>query len=207
MLENDFVRIADLHRSSIAGFDLPDGWWSRGYEYAFALNYARTGAAVANMGCGWTYRPLTDALSYKSGIVYSIDMKPPTWNFRDYPTPDNVKYLTADFSQKIEQLEDESLDLVFCISVLEEAHGAVAGALSEFARVLLPGGLAVITFDVPYDDAKPLGKWKGLPLDTFIASIPDSLKPRSEFNEVKGDGLLVHEEWNLTPYHCVLVKQ
>lgn len=207
MKENDFFHKSDPRYNAMAGFELPKGWWSRPWEYHWAIQYNDiVGGVVANMGAGFTYRPFTDALAHRAGVVQWVDTKRPTWNLLDHPIPPNVEIHEADFSKEITSIAPASLDRIFCISVLEENIQTVAATLKEFKRLLAPDGLIVLTFDVQYDMSRPLGQYKGLELDTLMAGVLDAgLKPREKFHFDKEDAVF-HEEFNLTPYHCVLVK-
>ena len=44
---NGFFRWDDPKVSEVAGYALPPDWWSRPYEYAWALGFAKPGQVVA----------------------------------------------------------------------------------------------------------------------------------------------------------------
>ena len=206
MKENNFFQKSDPTVKSVAGFELPKGWWSRSYEYDYALKYNDTlGGYVANMGSGYTYRPLDDALACRAGLVYSVDVKAPIYDMNEHPTPENVKFVKADFSKQILDIPPQSLDRIFCVSVLEETRD-VKATLKEFARLLTFGGLIVLTFDVQYDMNKPLGQWKGLKLETVLEAVEAADLTFREDIHQDLEGALFHEEWNLACYHCILSK-
>jgi len=97
------------------------------------------------------------------------------------------------------------LDRVFCVSVLEETSNPAA-VLKEFGRLLAPDGRVVLTFDVPHDPARGLGRCKGYPLNQFWADVAAAgLVPDGE-NEVAipREPIIYHEEFNLCCYHALL---
>ena len=73
-------------------------------------------------------------------------------------------------------LESHSLDAICCISVLEHT-GQYGSILEEFRRVLRPGGLLVLTFDISLDgrtqiDRAETGRLLGEVLARFEANPP-----------------------------------
>ncbi len=206
MPENSFFRKTDPCAKTIAGFDLPVGWWSRGYEYEWSLQYNLLGGVVANMGAGWTYRPMTDALAKRAGAVYSVDSKPPSWGPLDHPTLPNVTVVIDDMTKQILKIPPQSLDRIFCISVFDEMNG-VAAPLREFTRLLSFGGLIVLTFDVQYDMTKPLKEWPGVNMDGFFSAVEENGLSLRENIDMSTDGAIVNEDLNLSVFHCVLEKK
>jgi len=134
----------------------PAFYAARLWEYPFAVLAAdlEPGMAVADIGCGMT--AFTAYLKEVAGCrVTGVD-------------PDmfeaGVKYLAHGVSQEFVErtgltvlrgdfdsipLEDDSQDRVFCISVMEHVPADVRRrGIQEMARVLKPGGRAVLTVDV-----------------------------------------------------------
>jgi hypothetical protein len=208
MIENGFFKKTDPTAKSIAGFPLPVGWWSRKMEYPWALTFNNTlGGYVANMGAGYTYRPLTDALATRAGLVYSVDSAAPLWDRKEHPTPENVAMVRADMSQQILKIPPQSLDRIFCISVLEDTPNRTVPIIKEFARLITFGGLIVLTFDVKYDESKPLAKWPGARLEDILeACDKHGLSFREDIHMDK-EGALFNEEFNLAVFHCVVMKK
>lgn len=199
---NAYFRLTDPHPQMFGNFEVPEGWWSRAFEYDFAMQYAHAGQVVADMGMGWHYRPLHDALSIVCDFVYGVDSHK---GILDLPPMAHGTYIVADFSQPIEGIPPASLDRIFCISVLEELIN-YQDALSEFKRLLKPDGLCIITCDVPYKDDKPAHeKYKGVKLDEFEDAIKAAgLAYDGMVNRVKYDDLLHHDDFNLCVWHMTL---
>ena len=134
----------------------PQIYATRLWEYPFAVTAAdlRKGMSCADIGCGMT--PFTvflmrlcgckvtgfDPDLYASGFRYkafgvSREFIGRT-GLRVLPSP--MQHLDA---------EESAFDRVFCISVLEHVSEAIARrGVQEIARVLKPGGLAILTLDV-----------------------------------------------------------
>lgn len=203
MKENAFFKNDDNKLGVVAGFPIPAGWWSRPHEYAFCLPFAEPGHVVADMGCGYHYRPFTDALAEIAGTVYAIDSQKIQFD----PEPrDNVFYMTANFAKDV-PLESETLDAIFCISVLEDLGEMVGPALKEFARLLKPHGTIVITMDLQYDMEKPLGQYPGVRMDGFVEAVDAAGLSFREMPDYDKSNALYNVGFNLTPFHCVLVKK
>ena len=116
-------------------------WRSKGEERmrfrkAAALARVPTGASVLDIGArdGGLKRFLPP------GVVYQgIDIAP------EFARPD---VLIRDITQGI-PFPDGSYDFVFCIEVLEHVPNPF-GTLSEFHRVLKPGGVLILSVPNPY---------------------------------------------------------
>jgi len=201
--ENAYFHQDDPQASEVMGYPIPPEWWSRVYEYPWAMQYAEPGHVVADMGAGWQYRPFRDMLAVVCGKVYAVD-----WGtgLLDQPKPDNVEFVIDGLTHRIEAIPAGSLDRVFCISVLEELDGDIPLALGEFYTCLKPGGLCVLTLDVQYDMDKPLPSFPGVDIEQFfgyIFGLQDWSIRRCHRDKT---GAVVHDGLNLCVYHCVLEK-
>ena len=197
--DNGFFKQWDVHMDNFAGYGLPVGWWSRKFEYPWAIQFATTEDVVADMGSGEYYRPFKDGLANICLKTYAVDLNPE--ESRNHP----ITYISANFSKRIEELDDKSLDKIFCISVMEEC-GDMEGALWEFQRLLKPDGLAIITLDVQLDITKPLGKYKAIDLYDFKYKFRKAgfdFKGELDMNQ---DFIIFNKELNLKCFHCVLRK-
>ena len=203
MIENAFFKLTDHKVDSIGSFELLPSWWSRFYEYPWAMRFARPGDEVADMGCGWHFRPLKNALAQVVDAVYAIDAHD---GVLELEVPSNVSLVQADFTHRIQPLKDRSLDRVFCISVLEdlEAGDMIYPALLEFSRLVRDDGKIVCTFDTPFDETKPTPHYPGLNLDRFIRTAADAgLRFEGEIDTDKANAV-VHSDYNLAVFHAVL---
>jgi len=200
---NGFFKLDDPQVDSIGGFDLLPSWWSRFYEYPWAMRFARPGDTVMDAGCGWHFRPLKNALAQVVDTVYAIDAHD---GVLDLEVPNNVILVQADFTRRVPMLRDRSLDRVFCISVLEdlEAGDMIYPALLEFSRLIKDDGKIVLTFDVPYDTEKPTPHYPGLNLDRFIRTVADAGLHFEGPIDTDKTNAVVHEEYNLAVFHGVL---
>jgi SAM-dependent methyltransferase len=142
--------------------------WSRRWEYPFVaqrlIDFAAarpdlTPIKILDAGSGVTYFPYyVIAQVPRAEFVccdYDTTYEPMFEQInRDRGNP-AVKFIQASL-QKL-PLPDASLDAICCISVLEHTdnYGEI---VAEFARVLRPGGLFVLTFDLSLDGKFTLPK-------------------------------------------------
>ena len=141
--------------------------WSRRWEYPFAaqrlIDFARQRppgpVKVLDAGSGVTYFPYYIIEQVPQAQFICCDYDPSYAQMfadinRDRGQP-KVSFLQA-MLQKL-PLDSASLDAVCCISVLEHTdnYGEI---VNEFARVLKPGGLFVLTFDLSLDGKFTLPK-------------------------------------------------
>jgi len=200
---NGYFKHNDPQITELAGYQFPEDWWSRPFEYAWALGFAKPEMTVADMGCGWMYRPFKDALAEECRFVYAVDADQRL--FKQHKAK-NMMFVEADISKEIFAIAEGSLDAVFCISVLEDLSNIISSALKEFKRCISDDGRIILTFDVPFKDA-PTPVYPGLPLDRFEQAIKDiGLVYDGEIDYSKNEAVN-HEDWNLCVFHCILKKQ
>lgn len=205
MLDNAFFRIDDPRVDEIAGHKLLPAWWSRAYEYPWGLQFARPGDIVMDAGCGHNFRPFKDALAQIVDQVYAVDADREV--LQQTPAP-KMSLVWADFTQRIPLIGYEELDRVFCISVLEdlEKGDLIEPALREFARVLKPDGKMILTFDVPYDEAKECKSYPGLNLKRFVKTVDDLGVAFEGSFDLSKENAVVHTDYNLCVFHAVIVR-
>jgi len=138
--------------------------WSRRWEYPFAAERVMTFARengnrplkMLDAGSGVTYFPylLCERLPNLSVICsdYNATYKPVFDGINRAVANSRVEFREG-LLQKL-PVADREMDILCCISVLEHT-GDYPAAVAEFARVLKPGGLLVLTFDISLD-----GKFK-----------------------------------------------
>ena len=201
MAVNGFFKHSDTRSDNVGGYAIDPSWWSRVYEYPWAIQYSVKGGIMADMGCGWWPRPFKDALA-DIGMTYAVDANEKVLSL---PEPKFLlKHLHADFTMPIPGLHD--LDVVFCISVLEDLGQQTVEALTVFRDVIHEYGRIVVTFDVPYDDSKPTPHYPGLPLDTFGEAVDRAgLQFVGDCDDSKEDAV-ANTEFNLCVYHAVLER-
>jgi len=200
---NAFFKTTDPKIEALVGVPLNPSWWSRMYEYAWAIQFAAPGQNVADMGAGWSGRPFKEALADVCGHVYAVDQDE---RFLELPNNrENLDFLVGNFEQPLPFFKPESMDRVFCISVLEDLTNYEA-ALREFYRVLKSGGLLVITCDSQYDENKPLTKYPGVSFDKLFDAIQEAGFRLPNGMDMDVTDAVHHDEWNLACWHMVLTK-
>jgi ubiquinone/menaquinone biosynthesis C-methylase UbiE len=197
--------MTDPQVTEVAGYDLNPGWWSRPYEYAWALEFVKPGGGVvADMGCGYTFRPFKEALAEWCDHVYAVDQNP---KVLELDKPDNVEFVVSSFDA-MPTIPDNSLDALFCISVLEENNPASYwDILWEFARIIKPKAPMVFTFDVPYDRFKVIGNGFSVVDFCLLFEAIESLELKVwgglDFSKKSA---IYHDEWNLACFHLEMTK-
>lgn len=145
---NGFFKISDLYIESLYNVELSPGFfWSRRYEYPFALRFVEKNDVVLDAACG-TYHPFKFALSDICQETYACDIV-------DAEINDKIIFTKCDVSKL--PYQDEMFDKVFCISALEHMDIiTIEAAVGEFSRVLKPDGKLIITIDYPTLEPKKL---------------------------------------------------
>jgi len=198
---NGFFKINDTATSSLGKYPLEPGWWSRKYEYPWAIQFARQNARVADMGCGWMPRPFKDALALICRSVYAVDadnrlLEQPNVN-------DSLHFVVRDFVN--DSLADLPLfDTIFCISVLEDLGDHLVEALQNFALLLKKNGRIVITYDVPWLADKPCPRYPGIQVHDIEKAAAKAYLAWDGDVDYSKDNCIFHSDFNLTVFHGAL---
>jgi SAM-dependent methyltransferase len=196
---NGYFRTTDPTVKVVGGMELLPSWWSRPYEYAWAIQFAKPGQVVADMGCGWSGRPFKEELADKGCYVYAIDGDP---RVLELPAYGGVRLIVRKFLEPMDDLPQ--FDVIFCISVLEDLTKDLPEVLKKFASKLKDDGLLVVTFDTPFDEDKPTPVYPGLDLAIFSDACEYSGFRRVGDMDIGKYDLVHHDEWNLAVTHWVL---
>ena len=135
--------------------------WSRRWEYPYVAQQLERSAAgrkegrpltVLDAGSGVTFFPyyLCERIGGVEVICCDADERyvQPFARLAEATGNTSVRFIPAMLQEL--PLEDDSLDAITCISVLEHT-GRYVEILAEFDRVLRPGGLLALTFDISPD--------------------------------------------------------
>lgn len=135
---------------------MPQIYASRLWEYPWAALSAELvhGMACADIGCGESAFTVLLKEYYECDIYgFDADLHESDNidNFgvsRRFVTKSGIKFIQSDISEL--KFNDNYFDRVFCISVMEHIDDfeTRAKGMREIARILKPGGLALLTVDV-----------------------------------------------------------
>uniref|UniRef100_A0A7S4GHZ8 Methyltransferase type 11 domain-containing protein n=1 Tax=Eutreptiella gymnastica TaxID=73025 RepID=A0A7S4GHZ8_9EUGL len=128
-------------------------YWSREYEYVFHFSaihrFLPDNGTVFDLGCGVNFFMWALARSVPSVRLHGLDNNPAFQAVLE----DVAQMEGAAFTFKLADLErplpapSSSADVVYCVSVLEHMSEPMP-LVREVDRVLRPGGVFVVTFDV-----------------------------------------------------------
>lgn len=191
----------------VAGIPLPEHWWSRPYEYCWAMQFGRRDHHVLDAACGMSH-PFKWWLAEHRAEVWACDLDPRILSklrilldtHRDLGSRATrtlvqkmrlfwkVRFLVASIDDLPAGMP--RFDAIYCISVLEHlSEEERARTLRSFARQLAPGGTVVLTVDVPDVSIEEL----------LSASSAAGLKPRGDVfrgpppqDAISREGLLVY---------------
>ncbi|MCF8568338.1 class I SAM-dependent methyltransferase [Alicyclobacillus tolerans] len=167
IIESRFITRNDTRTSEVI-YLLPESWWSRFYEYAWASHFAQKDDVVLDAACGIGH-PFKFYLAERTKSVFACDLDPriemPHYILADIADTFGaaasetfpMKYFKM-ISYKVADLtnlpyENQMFDKIFCISVLEHmSEEALFNTLKEFKHTLKPLGLVILTFDYPSVD-------------------------------------------------------
>lgn len=152
--------LAEQHRFRSSGYRWPADAlhnWSRIWEYPYVYHHlklfrdANPGRKLtaADIGSGVTFMPFAaadlgyDVCCIDNDPIVGIDL-PRAVQTLGYQ-PSQVSFRQTD--GKHLPLDDHSVDVLFCISVLEHVPDP-SSLVSEFRRVLKPDGLLLLTIDL-----------------------------------------------------------
>lgn len=186
---NRFFKTDDERVNVIDGFKIPRVWWSRPYEYCFALEFAKDTDTVLDVGCGLEH-PFKHALGKRCKKVVAIDTDKLIEGVKD----DNVEFVCADI---LDYKPKVKFDKIFIISTLEQTQDYMIEKFKNIESMLAEGGKVVITSDYPSLDPNKLIKF----------AKEANLVPTSKFNEEIPSNALYHTAYKLNCYGIVLERE
>lgn len=166
MLTSRFFTSGDARMDRVL-LPLPEYWWSRPYEYAWASRFA--GGTVLDAACGISH-PFKFYLADCCSEVYGCDRDARILSnaailqeIREVFGEREAVYVAENgylnkvrlYQADLESLpfRDGTFDTIFCISVFEHLSDAQKReALRQFYRTLKDGGKLVLTMDYPLAD-------------------------------------------------------
>jgi SAM-dependent methyltransferase len=127
-----------------------------------------TGKSVGDFGCGYQARFVRSVLpEIERAVLVDVALAP------DLKTDERITAIEGVLPDALRDLDDASLDIVLCISVLEHIWEPLE-ALSELRRLVAPGGLCLV--NVP--------NWRGKRFLEFSA-FRLGLSPAEEMDDHK----------------------
>lgn len=186
---NRFFKTDDERVNVIDGFKIPRVWWSRPYEYCFALEYVKETDTVLDVGCGLEH-PFKHALGKRCKKVVAIDTDKLIEGVKD----DNVNFVCADI---LDFKSDIKFDKIFIISTLEQTQDYMIEKFENIESLLAEGGKVIITSDYPSLDPSKLIKY----------AKEAKLVPTSDFNEEIPTNVLYHSAYKLNCYNVILERE
>lgn len=136
--------------------------FGRDWEYAFVWHHLQKKARenpqsfrVLDAGCGFSFFPFHVAKALPQAQVIGVDMDPTLPKYYGEKGAGKPEIMLTDIRKL--PFPDKSFDAIYCISVLEHTTQYPVIA-DEFHRLLKPGGLMIITFDISLDGLMDLSQ-------------------------------------------------
>ena len=183
---NRYFTREDGNIGAIDNFRIPRVWWSRPYEYSFALSHVNEDDTVLDVGCGLEH-PFKHALGNRCKKTVAIDINPLVTNIKD----ENVEFVCADI---LDFKTDLKFNKIFIISTFEETQDFMVEKFKNMVSILAEGGKVIITSDYPSLDPVKLIKY----------AKEAKLVPTTKFNEVIPKNALYHSAYKLNCYNVIL---
>ena len=145
---NRFFKNDDLQVNKLGKYTIDPEWWSRGYEYKFALDLLEKNDRVLDLGCGIEH-PFKYHASTKVKKYVAVDVHKKILSLKD----DKIEYIKSDILNLDIQ---EKFDKIVLISVLKENKQWLDEKIEVIKSKLAEDGLVIITDDYPLIDPKDL---------------------------------------------------
>lgn len=166
-LQARYFMLTDKCATTLGDYSLNERWWSRFYEYQWAVEFLNKDDTIIDLGCGLEH-PFKFYAAEKVKKVYAVDNHADILDFTKIEQ--NIeKWLNKDTAikakkvhkgtkleiKKIDMTElelnfkEESIDKAFAISVFEHVQHLMEPALNQLYKILKPGGQVIMTFDHP----------------------------------------------------------
>ncbi len=138
--------------------------WSRKWEYSYAFSqisrYISTntnGLRIMDAGSAIRFFPFFVSETQKNTQLMCCDIQPgleTEFARINHQISKEVHYTETDLRNQ--PFDDNSFDIIYCISVLEHTENYEV-IVKEFKRLLKPGGLLILTFDIALSSGKVEG--------------------------------------------------
>ncbi len=157
--------------------------WSRQWEYPFVHDRIKQVASnvdfrVLDAGSGATFFPYFLTKQHSQVHVDCCDYdKSLQWIYEQFNRAENVEVSFSVADLRDLPFEDQSIDVVYCISVLEHTN-AYDTIVNEFFRVLRPGGKLIVTFDISRDGRSDIPEEKAEELLSLLVDRGDGGQTR-----------------------------
>jgi SAM-dependent methyltransferase len=198
---NDFLRKNMYLQDHYKWVKDPLHQWSRQWEYPYVYQsikeymdtrhdpYSRV--KVLDAGSGITFFPYYMEQTIQGLDITCCDSDGSLISLYDRVTRSasaepKVKFIETDMHAL--PFGDESVDVIYCISVLEHTR-SYSRILDEFHRILVPGGWLVLTFDVGLDGVSEIAPEPARHLLGEVARRFSSRRDSPEI-EINAEGIL-----------------
>lgn len=189
---NKYFTYEDKKIEKLNDFEIPKEWWSRFYEYAFALDFLKEGETILDVGCGIEH-PFKFYAMNKVKKVVAIDKDSRINSLKREYRDSNLEFVNADI---LNYKSEVKFDKIFCISVLEHTQSFLIEKMKNIKNLLSDKGRIIITCDSPILRAEKL-------ID-IAKSINLKLVGKNEYESV--ENAIKSERYNLNCYSMILRK-
>jgi len=183
---NKFFTTDDKKVTHVGKFKLPRVWWSRPYEYFWAMEFVKEGETVLDVGCGMEH-PFKHYLGSICKKTVALDTNKLVTEIKD----ENVEFVHGDI---LDFEYKEKFDKIFIISTLEQTKERLDEKLVNIKKLLKNYGLVVITSDYPSVNCKEL----------IEKAEKAGLVVEGEFNNEIPENAIKNNMYGITVYSLVL---
>lgn len=129
--------------------------WSRVWEYPYIYTRinqsAKEGCNILDAGCGLSFFPFLISREIENGNLFAVDYDSrlvDSYSEISHASGVKVKFDVGDLRKL--SYPDESMDVIYCLSVLEHTTD-YCEIIDGFHRMLKPGGRLILTLDISLD--------------------------------------------------------
>ena len=185
---NRYFKNSDEKIDKIGNFEIPVEWWSRGYEYKFAMDFLKSKDTILDVGCGIEH-PFKDYAVNKVKKVVAIDKDERITELKNK----KIEYVHDDIlTYKTEQ----KFDKIFVISTIEHTQTHIVHKLKNMRDLLEDKGRIIFTVDFPTLRPQKLMEY----------ALKAKLKIDGDADYDNKEDIIHSKRYNLNCYSMVLKK-
>ena len=178
-------------------------WWSRLYEYRWMLDAAKnyykgsdlSKIKVLDAACGDLHPSCFMLADLGFGQIVAQDLFDSHPLIERFPLK-NLTYLQGNLLAKFPDNEFDCINFISTLEHIEPLNQPVA--LQNLCNRLKPGGLIIMTFDIPgFEYVTNLDDYKNILRDNFIVFQEDTIDEKDLLSSLNSVGA-VTEGWELT---------